>query len=193
MATTQSDLIREYFEAHSLRDIPHPEIVDWATAEYKQRTGNVFRDPDRTIRKLHQKGYLTKVAKGVYRHDPDNIKSRYLEDFTNELREAIFKRDEYRCVICGNGRANGVEIHADHILPKDKNGHASLENGQTLCAAHNFRKKNYGQTESAKRMFILWYQTAINNNDETLTAFFSDILQVYEKHDINGHIKWDTN
>jgi hypothetical protein len=184
------DLIKQYFEAHPLRDISHPEIVDWAVEEYKKLTGGVFRDPDRAIRNLHQSGFLIKVRKGVYRYDPGYVEVRELEDFTGELREAIFKRDNYRCVICGNGREHGIEIHADHILPKDKGGRASLDNGQTLCAAHNFRKKNYGQTESAKRMFILWLHTAQAANDKELIAFFSDILDVYDKHGINGHIEW---
>ncbi len=153
MESSQADLIMEYFRAHPNRDIEHPEIVDWATAEHLKRTGKVFRDPDRAIRKLHQEGMLIKVRKGVYRYDPDAAHTRVLEDFTPEIRKAIFERDNYRCVICGLGPANGVEIHADHIRPKDKGGRATLENGQTLCAAHNFRKKNYSQTESGKRMF----------------------------------------
>src|SRR5688572_17246617 len=119
MATTQADLILEYFKAYPGRDIPHAEIVDWATAEYKQRTGNVLRDPDRAIRTLHQTGHLIKIKNGVYRYDPQHVQVRDLEDFIPAVREAIFQRDDYRCVICGLGRANGVEIHADHVKPKD--------------------------------------------------------------------------
>ncbi|MDQ7027442.1 MAG: HNH endonuclease signature motif containing protein [Anaerolineae bacterium] len=190
MAKTQADLILEYYKAHPKQDIPHAEIVDWAVAEYKRRTDSIFRDPDRAIRKLHQNGYLVKVKKGVYRYDPDTVHVRTLEDFTAEMREEIFRRDNYRCVICGLGRENGVEIHADHIKPKDKGGKATLENGQTLCAAHNFRKKNYSQTESGKRMFIRLYESAASINDEGMMAFCRDILAVYDKHDINGHIEW---
>lgn len=62
---TQSEIVMEYFKNHSLRDIKHPEVVDWVTQEYKRRTGKIFRDPDRQIRKLHQQGLLVKVAKGV--------------------------------------------------------------------------------------------------------------------------------
>jgi predicted restriction endonuclease len=190
MESSQADLIMEYFMAHPNRDIEHPEIVDWATAEHLKRTGKVFRDPDRAIRKLHQQGMLIKVSKGVYRYDPDAIHTRDLEDFTPELREAIFKRDNYRCVICGMGRDNGVEIHADHIRPKDKGGRATLENGQTLCAAHNFRKKNYSQTESGKRMFIRLYESAKSIGDDEMMAFCREILEVYDKYNVNGHIEW---
>jgi hypothetical protein len=191
MATTQADLIMEYFKAYPGRDIPHTEIVKWAYVEYEKRTGEPFTDPDRAIRKLHQSGQLIKVKKGVYRYDPQAVNVRNLEDFTAVVREAIFQRDGYRCVICGLGRANGVEIHADHVKPKDKGGQATLENGQTLCAPHNFRKKNYNQTESGKRMFIRLYEAAKSVADKEMMAFCSDVLQVYKKHDINGHIEWD--
>ena len=59
----QSELLMEFFKKNPNRDIPHPEVVDWVTAEYLKRTGKVFRDPDRGIRKLHQNGYLKKIKK----------------------------------------------------------------------------------------------------------------------------------
>ncbi len=86
---TQEEIIKEYFISHPNRDIKHPEVVDWVTEEYKKRTGNVLRDPDRAIRKMAQSGFLIKVAKGIYRYDPDHVVKRDLEDFTEAQREAI--------------------------------------------------------------------------------------------------------
>lgn len=186
----QSDLIMEYFEKHPRKEIKHPEIVDWVVAEYKKRTGEVFRDPDRAIRMLSQEGKLIKIKKGVYKYDPDFVTNRELEDFTPEQKEVIFKRDDYNCVICGRGIKNGVEIHADHIKPKDLGGKAEIENGQTLCAQHNFQKKNYKQTETGKKMFIRLYELAKKQKDEKLKRFCADILTEYEKHGINCHIRW---
>ena len=56
---SQKDLLIEFFKKHPNRDIPHPKVVDWCTKEFKKRTGRVFRDPDRAIRSLYQKGFLT--------------------------------------------------------------------------------------------------------------------------------------
>jgi hypothetical protein len=66
---SQLDLIKEFFINNLLRDIPHPEVVDWVVEEFRKRTGEVFRDPDRGIRSLSQKGFLIKVSKGVYLYD----------------------------------------------------------------------------------------------------------------------------
>lgn len=186
----QANLIMEYFRKNPKREIKHPEIVDWVVEEYKKRTGKVFRDPDRSIRKLSQQGQLIKISKGVYEYDPDFINNREFEDFTPAQKEEIFKRDNYRCVICGRGQADGVEIQADHIKPKELGGKAKIENGQTLCAQHNFQKKYYKQTETGKRMFIRLYELAKKNNDKELIKFCEDILKVYEENNINGHIIW---
>lgn len=140
---------------------------------------------------MHQDGFLIKVSKGVYRYDPDAVTHPELEDFTPEQKERIFERDNYRCVICGLGRADGVEIHADHIIPKDRGGKAEVSNGQTLCAMHNFRKKNYKQTETGKKMFIRLYELAKKLGDAETMQFCADILETFEEHNVNGHIIWN--
>lgn len=187
---SQIELIKEFFIHNPLRDIPHKEAVAWLLSEYQKRTGNVFADPDRGIRSLAQKGFLIKVAKGVYRYDPDSVQNRDLEDFTTTQKKEILKRDNYRCVICGKGEQEGVELHVDHIKPKDLGGEATLENGQTLCGQHNYFKKNFKQTETGKKMFIRLYDLAKSQQDEALQKFCAEILEVFEKNGINGHIEW---
>lgn len=186
----QSDLIMEYFIKNPNREIKHPEIVDWVTEEYKKRTESVFRDPDRAIRKLSQEGQLIKIRKGVYKYDPKFIKNNKLKDFTARQKEEIFRRDGYKCVVCGRGVKDGIEIHADHIKPRDLGGESIIENGQTLCAQHNFKKKNLKQTETGKKMFIRLYELAKLDNNKELLKFCSEILETYERNDINGHILW---
>ena len=187
---TQAELVKQYFKKNPNRDIKHPEIVDWLTDTYKKNTGLVFRDPDRAIRKLHQEGFLIKVSKGIYRYEPNNVKKRVLEDFTPQQKKIILKRDGYKCVICGKGKKEGVELHIDHIKPKDLGGKATIENGQTLCSQHNFIKKNLKQTETGKKMYIRLYELAKKENNKELIEFTSAILEVYEKFHINRHIEW---
>ena len=187
---TQAELIMEFFKNNPKRDIKHPEIVDWVTEEWKKQTDSVFRDPDRQIRQLAQRGFLQKIAKGIYRYDPEFVNIRQLEEFTLAQKEEILKRDSYRCVICGRGIADGVELHVDHIKPKDLGGEATIENGQTLCAQHNFQKKTYKQTETGKKMFIRLYELANNIGDNSTKNFCAQILEVFEKNNVNGHIEW---
>lgn len=187
---TQSSLILDFFQQNQNRDIPHPEVVDWATKQYFKKTKKVLRDPDRAIRKLHQSGYLIKVANGLYRYDPDLIMVRELEDFSPAVKEAVLERDQYKCVICGRGIKEGMVLHVDHIKPKDLGGKATLENGQTLCSQHNFLKKNFKQTETGKKLFIRLYELAKAENDIELMRFSAEILEVFEKNKINGHIEW---
>ena len=188
---SQSDLIKEFFTANPNRDILHAESVDWLTEQWQKRTGDVFRDPDRGIRKLGQEGFLIKIDKGVYRYDPTLATERNLEDFTEKQKAFIKKRDGYRCVQCGAHTKEGVELHVDHIKPKELGGKATIENGQTLCARHNFQKKTLKQTETGKKMFIRLYELAEAEQDTTTMKFCEDVLNVFENHDMNGHIEWN--
>ena len=93
-------------------------------------------------------------------------------------------------MICGQGKKEGLELHVDHIKPKSLGGKSVIKNGQTLCARHNFIKKNLKQTETGKKMFIRLYQLAKKTKDSHLKVFCSQILETYEKYNINGHIRW---
>jgi predicted SnoaL-like aldol condensation-catalyzing enzyme len=189
---TIRELVQEYFQKHPNTDLPHEPVVDWVTEQWRlQGNETPPRDPWRVIRHLHQEGWLVKVRKGVYRYDPEAAGRVALDDFTPEQKQAILERDQYRCVICGKGLADGVELHVDHIRPRYLGGRSEIENGQTLCAQCNFRKKVYKQTETGKRMFIRLLQLAEKEGDQQMVAFCREVLRVYEKHGVNDHIHWE--
>ena len=184
------ELIMEYFKTHPKQNLSHGPVVDWVEERYLKLYNRKPRDTWRNIRKLHEEGTLIKVKKGVYRYDPEAVIQRELEDFTPEQKEAILKRDGYKCVICGKGKKEGVELQVDHIKPRYLGGKSAIENGQTLCAQHNFIKKTLKQTETGKKMFIRLYNLLKTEKNEKLTKFCEEVLNVYEKYDMNGHIVW---
>lgn len=184
------DLLIKYFKVHPKEDTPHGPVVDWVEVRYKRLYNKKPRDTWRAIRNLHESGFLIKVEKGIYRYDPEAVKQRDLEDFTPEQKEAILKKDGYKCVICGRGKREGVELHVDHIKPKYLGGKAIIENGQTLCSQHNFMKKHLKQTETGKKMFIRLHELVKKEKNTELLKFCEDILEMYEKYNINSHIVW---
>jgi len=187
---TIRDLLIKYFKAHPKEDMSHGPVVDWVEAKYKRIYQKKPRDTWRSIRNLHEVGFLIKVKKGIYRYDPNAVKKIELENFTPEQKKIILKRDGYKCVICGRGKNEGVELQVDHIKPKYLGGKSTIENGQTLCAQHNFIKKTLKQTETGKKMFIRLYELAKKEKNEELLRFCTDILEMYEKHKITSHIVW---
>ena len=42
-------------------------------------------------------------------------------------------------------------------------------------------------------MFIRMLETVKEADDKGLIAFLNEVLEVYEKHNINGHIVWKKN
>jgi hypothetical protein len=69
--------------------------------------------------RIHRTGYL---------HIKDVI--------PEQLRWAVFQRDNYRCCECGSGE----RLTADHIDPEINGGETALHNLQTLCRPCNSRK-----------------------------------------------------
>jgi len=55
---------------------------------------------------------------------------------SKRLRFEVFKRDRFTCQYCGK-RPPDTILHADHIIPKSKNGPDEIENLTTSCIACN--------------------------------------------------------
>jgi len=175
--------------------ISHSQAKTDLEAAWLTIMGKRLEDSDRAIRRLHGDGFLEKVAKGQYMYNPDTSGKKEFVEFTAAEKKAILERDGYKCVVCGLGRENGVDLHIDHIKPRSLGGQGTLENGQVLCAPHNFIKKNLSQTETGKKGFIRLLELVRSAPDDPvasqLEVFLLDVLSVYEKHGMNGHIRWD--
>lgn len=78
------DLLIEFFKTQPNEDMSHGPVVDWVEKEYKKPYQRKTRDTWRSIRNLHQIGFLIKVKKGIYRYDPKAVEKRKLADFTPE-------------------------------------------------------------------------------------------------------------
>lgn len=188
MRKTVRDLVIEYFLNHEGQTVKQADMATWVQDEYRKIYGTPCQDPWREARKLYQEGMLIKEKKGYYKCDSSKAGQKDLPEFSAEIKEQIFRRDNYRCVVCGRGRADGVEIHADHIKPLDKGGTNTLENGQTLSSEHNLLKKNYSQTEAGKRYFIRLYEQAVARGDKAMIDFCRQIFDVYNHHQVDRHI-----
>ncbi|WP_036487614.1 HNH endonuclease [Myxosarcina sp. GI1] len=187
---SQKEFIFQYYLERPNRAIKHQDIIPKIVEAWQELYETPLADPDRAIRKLFEEGRLVKVKKGVYKYDPNYVAIAKADTFPEAMRQEIFARDNYKCVICGQGKKEGLEIHADHIRPRELGGENTIENGQTLCSRHNMLKKNLHQTETGKKMFIKLYDLAKKEKDERLVNFALEILSIYEKHNINGHISW---
>lgn len=177
MPKTVTEYIKEFFEAHPNEEIEHGRVVDYVFKFIPKA-----RDPWRAIRKLYQEGFLIQVRKGVYKRVPGYKGHHVLAPFSSEIKEEIFKRDNYRCVVCGNGLHNEYEICADHIKPQAKGGESTRENGQTLCSEHNLMKKRYGTVDFLGKYCRTMIAKAKDLKDERAERMFKEILEVLKKY-----------
>lgn len=192
---SQIEFVRSYFMQRPNVVISHAQAKADLETAYLTVMGKRLEDSDRAIRKLYGDGFLQKVAKGQYMYDPENSGKREFDEFTAAEKKQILERDGYKCVVCGLGRESGLDLHIDHIKPRSLGGQGIVENGQVLCAPHNFIKKNLSQTETGKKGFIRLLELVRSTPDDPianqLEVFLLEVLSIYEKHGINGHIRWD--
>jgi hypothetical protein len=152
-ADTQMGIALECFLIKPNRDVEHKDAKYWIEQECVKRTGKKCEDPDKQIRSLHQRGILKKIGNGIYRYDPDDLDRELGGEFPAAVRKQILERDHHKCVMCGLGKEDGVIVHVDHKVPRNRGGRGTLANGQTLCSVHNYRKKNLSQAEMGQRFF----------------------------------------
>lgn len=108
---------------------------------YTSPAGNVQRDSlvviDRDLAKMLQSKIEKKLTdKGFQKQQRSSM--------TNDLREAIKKRDNYTCCMCGNSvlKEPNLLLEVDHIIPVSKGGKTEASNLQTLCWRCNRSKSN---------------------------------------------------
>lgn len=59
--------------------------------------------------------------------------SKIRKGISQSLRFDVFKRDLYRCQICGETAKDGLKLEVDHKIPVVKGGLNELDNLWTLC------------------------------------------------------------
>ena len=67
------------------------------------------------------------------------------------LREEVFKRDGYKCCVCGKTEKDGVRLEIDHIIPVSKGGQSTISNLQTLCSSCNAKKNTMDNDSFIKK------------------------------------------
>lgn len=69
-----------------------------------------------------------------------------------KLKKAVHERDGWICIFCGRSEEDGIQLHADHIVPWTQGGEDTMENLQTMC---NICHKSKSRAESStKRPYI---------------------------------------
>ena len=83
-----------------------------------------------------------------------------LKRIPNEVRKAVYRRDDYRCVLCGDNRA----IHVHHVRHRSQGGQSILANLVCLCPAchaiahgETVLKNQFPFDQATVKDAIAWY------------------------------------
>ena len=84
-------------------------------------------------------------GENVIAEDPTVDAGPYPENWS-ELQGEVLRRDEYTCACCGSrgGPHGDTELHADHVVPRSREGADSTENLRILCrSCHQARHARF--------------------------------------------------
>ena len=91
--------------------------------------------------------------------------------FSKAMAGRILKRDGNRCVICGLGEKDGVELRAAKILLGESDSKLTLESGLTLCEMHYRLQELVGLASAGDAAIADLYTEAASRGTEFLMKF----------------------
>lgn len=92
-------------------------------------------------------------------------KAKQRGEFSDKTKEAIFQRDNYRCVKCGS---NKLEAVPHHIIFKSQGGTGHKSNGVTICLdchkwAHGLKRGPNGElSKEGRYWFEEWAKVVLD-------------------------------
>ena len=191
---SQEDFVRDWFRAHSDRDIPHLESKPLIEQAWLEQTGSRIEDVDRAIRRLAESGELIKVRKGVYRHDSTAVQSRSGGTFTEFTSQAALERDSFCCTICLEPADHKRDVHVVAVTPFELGGAPLLSNARTVCSFHKLalelldKRGNISSVRVRKTLDrILKTQNASSGNGLVLAE---ELLRSFERHTGSSELNW---
>ena len=101
-------------------------------------------EPLRTATNTYVRPHVIRLV--TYVRVPQSVKRRI-------SRRALFARDGWRCVYCGDGTSR---LTLDHVVPRSRGGESVWENVVTACAACNLRKASFSSQSGPRRSGPRW-------------------------------------
>lgn len=80
---------------------------------------------------------IKKGRKKYKKLGPGMNAKEFRKGITLTLRYATFKRDRFRCTLCGHDVEDGIKLEVDHIVRPIDGGKNLLGNLRTVCSACN--------------------------------------------------------
>ena len=191
---SQEDFVREWFRAHSDRDIPHLESKPLIELAWLEQTGSRIEDVDRAIRRLAESGELIKVRKGVYRCDSEAGPSKTGGVFSEFTSQAALERDLFCCTICLEPADYKSDVHVVAVTAFELGGAPLLSNARTVCSFHKIALElldRRGNISSVKvRNTIDRILKSQKVSSENGLAFAEELLRSLERHSGASGINW---
>ena len=154
-------------------------LIKCACGEEFEVSFNVFKEQNK--RQCNNCGIKLKSGENHPNWNPDitdeeREKGRFMEGYS-EWVKAVYKKDNYTCVCCGDNKGGNLNAHHLNSYNHDKEHRIDINNGVTLCKnCHKEFHKIYGygnNTIAQFREFL--YNKYLQNNNLKFLALMETI------------------
>jgi hypothetical protein len=110
--------------------------------------------------------------------------------FRGALRQAIFKRDGFRCTRCGKTPADGITLEVDHVVEYEDGGKTEYGNGQTICSDCNKGKHSLKAVDAGEYITQAEFARRVGAHRDTIADAISNGALDYDE--TTGKINFST-
>jgi len=178
---SQTEFVLAYFKDRPKYALHYDDWADELASQYQRLTGRRAYHFRSVVRRLAGQGNPLKIRSGVYMYDPDYVAKPLASRFTAAQNRQIRARDEYRCVVCGYGPAEGAMLYVNFLFP-DLKDRARIENGATFCNRHRLDRKGRSVWDVALAGLSQLIEFAEENPNSNMKCFAEDLRKVQKEY-----------
>ena len=183
------EFVMKWFHNHELEKFTNRQLEAELRRDYKKVTGEIFGDPTRTARKLHELGRVQRSQKGplqYFWYDSKLDSNGEIEVFTDAEITEILEKYKYQCAVCNRGATDGVKVTVGYAVSVKRGGKLDVENGRVLCPRHRFILETAQDSEVSASNFrkIRNEFPQIGKTSAKGMKFWEDFVDLLERYGI---------
>ena len=183
----QLEFLLEFMKSKPNRRFTPEQLREKVDDEYQLRFGSSFKDVNKAARTLARLGRIQREPKNKAKHYWFDPQLEIVPEAFDELEiNQIFERDNFACVNCKRGSADGVKISVGYAKSRMRGGKFDISNGRTLCPIHRWILETAQDSDEARQNWrkLLGELPKIGESARA-QKFWDEFVELMRKHGVD--------
>ncbi len=183
----QLEFLFEFLKSKPNQRFTPEQLREKVASEYQLRFDSSFKDVNKAARTLARRGRIQREPEKKANHYWFDAQLEIIPEEFDELEvNQIFERDNFACVNCKRGPADGVKISVGYAKSVMRGGKFDLSNGRTLCPMHRWILETAQESEEARHNWrkLLGKLPKIGESARA-QKFWDELVELMKKHGVD--------